>query len=408
MKRKFLNIALSTICAITLSTNLVYAVTKSEATASKNEAEEKKTQAQSELNSINSEKTSTESEIDTLNNEIDKVQEEIDQYQVQLDNLNNEISNKQIEIDEKTDEIAKKEELLKKRLVTMYKTGNSSYLDVLLGSSNYIDMLSNYDAVKQIADADTELINTITTQKEEIESNKKELETQKQEVDTVKTQKQAKNDVLESKKSEKKEAVSKLSADAQAKQKEIDEYTAQIRQAYNDLAAIARAEAEVAKKKSSSSSSAKVYTGGQLNMPCNYTRIMSRFGYRGSAATGGVGSSNHKGIDFAAPKGNNIFAAEDGVVIKVSHTCTHNYAKTYKTRCSCGGGFGNYVMVSHGNGLVTLYGHCTDIYVGVGDTVSRGQTIATVGCTGYSTGNHLHFSVLLNGSYVNPASYLGM
>ena len=150
------------------------------------------------------------------------------------------------------------------------------------------------------------------------------------------------------------------------------------------------------------------YTGGQLNMPCNYTRISSRFGYRGSAATGGVGSSNHKGVDFAAPKGNSIFAAEDGVVIKVSKTCTHNYAKTYRTRCSCGGGFGNYLMVSHGNGLVTLYGHCTDIYVSVGDVVSRGDTIATVGCTGYSTGNHLHFSVLLDGTYVDPAPYLGI
>ena len=380
MKRKILNIALSTICAITLSTNLVYAVTKSEATASKNEAEEKKTQAQSELNSINSEKTSTESEIDTLNNEIDKVQEEIDQYQVQLDNLNNEISNKQIEIDEKTDEIAKKEELLKKRLVTMYKTGNSSYLDVLLGSSNYIDMLSNYDAVKQIADADTELINTITTQKEEIESNKKELETQKQEVDTVKTQKQAKNDVLESKKSEKKEAVSKLSADAQAKQKEIDEYTAQIRQA-------------AAKKKSSSSSSAKVYTGGTFKWPCpGYSRISDYYGYRLHPIY--KKQILHKGIDMAASSGTPILAAADGTVI---------FAST-----GWNGGYGNCIEIDHGGGLVTLYGHCKFLSVSTGQKVKKGQQIAGVGTTGSSTGNHLHFGVILNGSYVNPASYLGM
>lgn len=93
-----------------------------------------------------------------------------------------------------------------------------------------------------------------------------------------------------------------------------------------------------------------------------------------------------------------------GYVIKVTNGCPHNKPG----KCGCGGGFGNYVMVSHGSGLVTLYAHCTSINVSTGQNVTKGQTIATVGSTGNSTGAHLHFSVLLNGTYVNPAPYLGM
>ena len=109
---------------------------------------------------------------------------------------------------------------------------------------------------------------------------------------------------------------------------------------------------------------------------------------------------------MAAPKGTSILAAESGTVISVYTGCTHNYGKTKS--CGCGGGYGNYIMINHGGGLVTLYGHCTSINVSTGSKVSRGDLIATVGTTGASTGYHLHFGVLLNGTYVNPAPYIGL
>lgn len=116
--------------------------------------------------------------------------------------------------------------------------------------------------------------------------------------------------------------------------------------------------------------------------------ITSRFGARSSP--GGIGSTNHKGIDIAAPNGTTIVAAADG---KVVHSGWMS-------------GYGNLVIIDHGNGVQTYYGHCSKLYVSVGTKVSAGSKIAAVGSTGNSTGNHLHFEIRGNGSQINPQKYV--
>lgn len=101
---------------------------------------------------------------------------------------------------------------------------------------------------------------------------------------------------------------------------------------------------------------------------------------------------NHKGMDIVAPKGTPVFAAEKGTVEFAS---------------SDSSGYGNYIIIDHGNGVKTLYAHCSALFVSKGDVVSQGEHIAAVGSTGYSTGNHLHFEVRINGTPVNPAKYIG-
>ena len=126
-----------------------------------------------------------------------------------------------------------------------------------------------------------------------------------------------------------------------------------------------------------------------LRWPCPASgRITSGFGKRKSPTAGA--SSNHKGIDISASTGSSIVAAAGGTV----SIATYSYSA------------GNYVVVNHGNGLSTVYMHCSQLLVSAGDTVKAGQTIAKVGSTGYSTGSHLHFAVRKNGSYVNPSSYV--
>jgi murein DD-endopeptidase MepM/ murein hydrolase activator NlpD len=170
-------------------------------------------------------------------------------------------------------------------------------------------------------------------------------------------------------------------ADAQS---EADYYEAEI-QAQNELiAAIKRAEAEKA-----AAGIVDAYNGGAFKWPCpSSTRVTSPYGERVSPTTGA--STNHKGIDIGASYGADIIAAADGTV----------RAATYSSSA------GNYVMIDHGGGLYTVYMHASSLLVSEGQTVSAGQVIAKVGSTGISTGNHLHFGVSLNGSYVSPWNYL--
>ena len=390
------------IAIIILSISVMsFATTTKELNDKVSELEQNINDAQGKIGDIKTEVKTVEQELEELTEEIAAKEDEIEELTEELKKLNNEITEFEGKIDEQEQKYNEQYDLFCKRLVAQYKMGKVSYLDVLLNSKSLTDFVSKYYIIEKIAEYDNKLLTQIEEQKEELEKVKAELEKKKDTLKEKETKLKSERIALSNKKTIKNRYVAQLTDEQKELQKQIEAATEEKRQVEAEIRAIAA-------KAANNNSGGFTYTGGQLNIPCSYTRISSRFGYRGSAATGGVGSSNHKGVDFAAPKGNSIFAAESGVVIKVSNTCTHNYAKTYSTRCSCGGGFGNYVMVSHGNGLVTLYGHCTDIYVKVGDTVSRGQTIATVGTTGYSTGNHLHFSVLLNGTYVDPAPYLGI
>ena len=168
---------------------------------------------------------------------------------------------------------------------------------------------------------------------------------------------------------------------------------------------INQAAAEAAKSAKSSKSSSggskgssgggTVYTGGKLNWPvpakaCFSSSLSSGFVNRVSPISGR--REHHTGYDIPAPYGSAIVAAESGTVI-------------YSGWMS---GYGNTIMISHGGGLVTLYGHNSSLVVSKGQTVSRGQTVAKCGSTGWSTGNHCHFEVRVNGGAVSPASYLGV
>ncbi|WP_418820650.1 M23 family metallopeptidase, partial [Ruminococcus sp.] len=114
----------------------------------------------------------------------------------------------------------------------------------------------------------------------------------------------------------------------------------------------------------------------------------------------------HKGIDIWSPgiRGAKICAAAEGTVILVSNTCTHDYGKNGS--CGCGGGYGNYCIIDHGNGYWTLYGHSQYMSVTQGQHVNKGDVLGIVGSTGYSTGDHLHFEVRLNGVAQNPSNYV--
>lgn len=185
--------------------------------------------------------------------------------------------------------------------------------------------------------------------------------------------------------------ISEYAKSIEAQENQIKSIEAEIKRKEEE----ARKKAEEEKKEAAAANKAaqtyKTVSLGDISFtwPCPASgRITSGFGGRKSPTKGA--SSNHQGIDISAPTGTSIVAAAAGEVV----------IATYSSSA------GNYVMISHGGGVYTVYMHASSLLVSQGQSVKKGQTIAKVGSTGYSTGSHLHFGVRVNGSYVNPTKYV--
>ena len=270
----------------------------------------------------------------------------------------------------------------------MYEKGQVTYLDVLLSSENITTFISNYYRVEEITEADQEVIDSILAKQAETQDAKDELQKEQNEVNEAKKEVESKNEKLQVVKKAKQAKVNSLSDKEKELQNTIDEFDA----------AIKEAQAEIQAAVNEAQSSGGGYIGsfeGTLSWPLSsstpyYNYISSYFGQRPSPTAGA--SSNHGAVDIPvsyAP----VYAPADGKVI-ISRWLS---------------GYGNYVMIDHGNGYYTGFGHLSGYSVSAGQTVSRGQQIATSGNTGISTGPHLHYEVYIGGtanSYrVDPLQY---
>lgn len=382
MLKKITAMIISTmvICCMTLS---VFAESVSDIKAKKEQAQEKKEEVQEE-------KSEVMDEIKELNTSINDNQDKLDDLDNQLSSLSKEISNLKTELAKTEKEYTEQETLLQDRIEAQYEAGETTYLDVLLNSTGFSDFLSNYFLVSEVLENDSDLLTSIENQKTKIEKSKKSLEEKQKSVRTKKAEQEKLEVVLNNQKAQKQNKVSQLSAEEKKLSADIDKYN----KAISQLEAAARAASRRSYQRSTGTgkySSGTKYAGGKMLWPCpSSSRITSGFG--GRRSPGGVGSTNHKGIDIGASAGSAIVASLEGTVI-----CTgYNVAR------------GNYVMIDHGGGIVTLYQHGLNgsICVSSGQSVSKGQRIMSVGSTGYSTGPHLHFEVWENGTPVNPLSYV--
>ncbi len=397
MKRKIIAIMMIMVMCISLNVS-VFAETMSDLQNQKADAASGKKEAQDQLKDVKEEKSEALSAIEELNAQISESQEELDRLNAEVKQLESSIKQAETELEEAKQRQETQQKALDDRIVAQYTSGTISYWDILLNPESPLKFLSNLFMLEKIVDYDNQLIESIEKEKQTIEEKKTQLDEQKSKVKTAKANAEKENVKLRNAKTTKNSKVAQLSAEEKALQDKIDEYQKEMDQAEAEMKRLAALAA--ANKKPGA------VFNGQLRFPCPaYSRISSYFGVRSSPG-GGVGSRNHKGLDLAGSHGIPIIAADSGTVIKVSNTCSHDYPKKVSTKCSCGGGYGNYLMIDHGNGLVTLYAHCASINVSNGQKVSAGQQIASVGSTGYSTGNHLHFGVLLNGTYVNPLPYI--
>ncbi|MCR5556749.1 MAG: peptidoglycan DD-metalloendopeptidase family protein [Butyrivibrio sp.] len=363
---------------------------------------EKETQisnAKKERDSLKSAKTDLEKvkkQLETsksnLNTYISQIDASLTDIQLKIDTLNEQITEKENQIEETTEELHEAEriqqeqyEAMKKRIKFMYERGDTIYFELLLESGSFADMLNKAEYIERLSSYDRDKLNEYIATTELISLTKQALEEEKETLDEAKASREAEQDNLEQLLQAKSAELNTVKADISDKEAAIREYEAEIKA---ENAAIAALEKEVAADKAALYSKYK-YDGGVFTWPCpNYTRISDNYGMR-MHPTLGV-EKMHNGIDLAAPGGSPILAAYEGTVVAAAYEGT----------------MGNYIMISHGNGLYTIYMHCSALYVSKGQDVSAGTKIAAVGSTGRSTGNHLHFGVRLNGAYVSPWNYL--
>lgn len=343
---------------------------------------------QDELNRINAERdklnkqyTDAKSRSNALAGQIKSLEKEIYSSEVEINTLEGEINVTKeaiaqalVDLEAKKVEVGEQNKNLNERLRAMYKNGEIGMLSVLLGSANMSEMMTNIDIIERIYDYDAAVLSSLQVQYSKLDTEKTRLMDLKTQLETQEADLSARKVALAGQKSSVADKKKVVDADAAVLSQQIDDLN---KEADALIAQILKLQGPGA------------YIGGSMCWPSQAsTRITSPFGNRMHPVL--KVPKMHTGIDIGAAGGTNILAANSGVVISAGWNNSYGYM----------------VMIDHGGGIVTLYAHSSKLLVSKGDVVTRGQTIALVGTTGMSTGNHLHFEVRVNGQYQDPMKYV--
>lgn len=322
-------------------------------------------------------------------------------WQIQLTQQEIELYNHMIEEKNMEVEAALKLELdqldkYRSRVRAMEENGNLGFLALLLNSSDLGEFLTTADDVGEIMESDRELEDAYIEARENTEAVRAEYEEYKAGVEEIKQDLENQQAELEAELEEANLLINQLTADIESNAAILAEFAAAEQQAETEVANMvialekqrqAEAAAAAAAGGGGGGSGGAVLSGGSFIWPASSNYITSRFGLRIHPITGQ--QKSHTGIDIGAAAGTNVLAAAAGVV----------------TMASWNGGYGNCVMIDHGNGYQTLYAHMSSITVANGAAVSAGTVVGLVGSTGVSTGPHLHFEIFASGSRVDPEQF---
>lgn len=396
MKRRILTFIIMIVVLFCFSIN-VFSNTEATNTetqnAENNEVSNKTLQEQSDevkqkLEESNTRLEYVQSELSTSLQQIQELGDKITEYENQYNDLKNQVAEMEAniavidaDIDKVQAEYDRKENLLKKRMVALYKAGDATYLDVLLSSSSIVDFLSKYYMLEKIIDYDTDLMKDLEVEKNSIENKKQEQEKKKADLKVAKAKAGQMQILMENNKMLQENYSAKLTTEEATLNEQILQYKQEQEEIERQIQAAINWSGDLAIQ----------YKGGVMIWPVgvNGTYITSPFGNRLHPIQGVY--KYHSGIDIGnAGYGAPVLAAADGVV-------------TYAGVMS---GYGNCVMINHGSGIVTLYGHGQTIYATLGQTVKQGDVIMAVGSTGNSTGPHLHFEVRKDGVATSPIPFL--
>lgn len=268
-----------------------------------------------------------------------------------------------------------KNQKLQKRVRDIYINGQISYVDVLFGAKDFSDLMTRMDILKRIIKHDYDLIMKVKQEKEIVVTARAQLEKDRAEAEKLVADADAKRAAVEEKEAEQQDLLDKAIYDRDTSE-----------QVYEELMAASEEVASMIRRSNMTYSGDPAGAGGMI-WPLDGP-VTSEFGWRTHPIFGTA--RFHSGLDIGGDYGLPIYAAASGTVIHAGWIS----------------GYGNTVIIDHGGGVTTLYGHNDSLNVGVGQTVSQGQVIAMCGSTGNSTGPHCHFEVRENGEPVSPYNYL--
>ena len=355
---------------------------------------------QQQVNQQNAAKADAETVIGSVSEQLRQIEEQLRQATAELGTIKeqrvaveNDITLNERQLAEAQKRLEGRESVFYKRVRDIYINGRLSYLDVVIGSKDFSDFANRLEVLKRIIDSDITLINEIKKERADIEAHKQKLEADRAKLVELEKAALAKQAEVEQKKAERNVVLQKAQNDRATAMQAIEELnasSAQVSAMLKERQAARAAAAAAAAAQSSSGQGASdnwVQGTGQLGWPVS-GEITSPYGYRVHPIWGTT--IYHSGIDIGVDEGTPVHAADGGVVVWSGWM----------------GGYGYAVVIDHGNGLSTLYGHNSELAVDEGQSVAKGQVISYAGSTGNSTGPHVHFEVRVNGDPVDPMGYL--
>lgn len=432
-KRKFKAVlcAILSVCVLTFSVYPVFAA-EQESTEAVTEETQATTIDPNDIDALESRRQELQAQSDKYQQILEKTKENIadqeeyvnalvskvkvldDKIEIShrsINDLNDKIQDKQAAIDDANKKIEDQMNTLRNRLRNIYMAGNTTDLEIIFGAKSFSDFLDKMELVEALSDYDNNLINSIKGDLENISKEKAELEKDMDSLEaeeaSLESDQQELNKILE----ENKELLAglyktsdKATSEIQNGALESDDIEKAISNYYAEKA---RLEAERAEQERNNNSNSGGSSSGTVHddldiSPSGFVWPCPGYYYLTSEWNEDRGSYNHGAIDIADAgiMGADVVAAKEGVVIDSYNGCYHNWGKDGS--CGCGGGYGNYVMIAHDGGKMTVYGHLSTTMVYTGQHVYQGQVIGFVGSTGHSTGAHLHFETRLNGVKYNP------
>ena len=417
-----IKILVSCICAVlaaSMMMNCVFAFDEEENSREQERLREENSQYREEIEETDRNISEKEKYSEELQQQIAELSRNISESNNRISELNTRIKKNQAIIDEKTEQVADRLQLLRERLRAIYMAGEVSSLEIILQAKDFSDLIDKMELVKSISNYDDNLISNLQKEMDQISEEQKQLRKDKADVESEKKELESAKDLINQLSQENEQIIeelqkSKSDAEEEIKQNEDrqKELEAALEKYNREIAEKLKAQREKANNETRQEAEEErqnqsVFRDGEGNVivvesdggyvwPCpGHTYLTSLFEeWRGS--------NNHGALDIAdgSVYGAQVVACTSGTVFATDTDCSHDWGKF--SSCGCGGGYGNYVMIDHGDGKMSIYGHLSGVTVSPGQSVVGGQLIGYVGSTGYSTGPHLHFELRYNGVRYDP------